>query len=557
MNWKNVLFLMRVERKSGRLLRGVKATKYKENRFFANWAYWLALAIGLAVGLIVGLAVYLVALTPEVTIQMQQVSLGIFVSLPTIVLVYCLVLTLLQQIQRSGVKVSAQAPYWLPITWQEHTLASILSSLFGFPFASVLCISAGLIAFSAFTGLVFQAVLTSLALFGAAFMASATTEILRILQVRFIGAVYKSSGRASIWVRFAGTLAFFIAFYAIYFYVINGGFTFIQAISQTQSSIWFVPYVWLGLTLSDLLLYGALISGIGYLIMSILFIALLFSFAVLLNRRFGLYEPPAISVSKKGIYTPKTGFLGKIGFSTSETALIKKDLRAFTRRRELISVFITPIVIVLVPIMQSFNQTAAASVASSLIFPAIIFLLPTSFMAMILGTVMIGEEGQAIWRIYASPISAKNIVRSKYFFIVLFSVIILVITGIIGIVIYHPSLRMTIVAISEAVLLTIALGAVSLAIGFKGADFTEIPRPKLVRQSWSMINLALCLVLGIAVLSPLIPYFISSLIGSFMPWTFDPFVVIIISGVIAVIISVIFYRISMSSAKDLLGKAEM
>ena len=54
MNWKNVAYLIRVDRKSGRLLRGKKLTKYRENRFLAYWVYWVALALGLAIGLAVG-----------------------------------------------------------------------------------------------------------------------------------------------------------------------------------------------------------------------------------------------------------------------------------------------------------------------------------------------------------------------------------------------------------------------------------------------------------------------------------------------------------------------
>ena len=38
MNWKNVLFLLRVERKSGRLIRGIKATRYREHGILAYLA---------------------------------------------------------------------------------------------------------------------------------------------------------------------------------------------------------------------------------------------------------------------------------------------------------------------------------------------------------------------------------------------------------------------------------------------------------------------------------------------------------------------------------------
>ena len=57
MNWKNVLFLLRVERKSGRLIRGIKATKYRENSILAYWPYWVALIIGVVGRLIANFAV--------------------------------------------------------------------------------------------------------------------------------------------------------------------------------------------------------------------------------------------------------------------------------------------------------------------------------------------------------------------------------------------------------------------------------------------------------------------------------------------------------------------
>ena len=80
-------------------------------------------------------------------------------------------------------------------------------------------------------------------------MASVTTEILRVIQMRFIGAVYKSSGRAAIWVRFIGSLFFFVVFYILYFYVIygSGSVTFFTTLSHFQSAVWFVPFVWLAL----------------------------------------------------------------------------------------------------------------------------------------------------------------------------------------------------------------------------------------------------------------------------------------------------------------------
>jgi hypothetical protein len=561
MNWKNVLTLMQVDRKSGRLIRGTKQTRYRENKLLAYWAYWTALALGLAAGALAWFIYNLVAASdPAIPAMFQAGALSVFLSVPTLVLIYSLVFTMLQQIQRSGVKVTAQVPYWLPITWQEHTLASILANLMGFPFASIVFIGAAAIVFSVVIGQVLVAVLTTLAAFAAAFMASAITEILRVLQMRFIGAVYKSSGRAAVWVRFLGSLLFFIVFYAGYFYITSGAgaLTFVQTIASMQSAVWFVPFVWLGMTLYYLVA-NVLLEGIVFMVLSLVFIAGLFFLAVALNKRFGLYEPPAITVSRGvGVYAPKTGFLGRIGFSAVEAALVRKDFKAFTRRRELMMVFIIPIVIIMVPIMQSFNfANEPAPPVFILSMEATIFLMPTFILALSLGNFMIGEEGQAVWHIYSSPISPRNLMKSKFFFMMLFSLLIIPIPDLVGILLYHPSLRGTTIAIFVPVFLLFSLGAISFSNGIKGADFTEVPRPRMIRVRWSVINLIVCGMVALAVLAPFVPYVLSIFAPGLFAAFIDPYLALVISGVIAVVITAIFYRVAVENAEKFLLKAEV
>ena len=530
--------------------------------YLANWPYFLAIGIGLAIGILVG---YFINMASEVmgASTIQAYSIQFFVSLPTLVVVYNLILTLLQQIQRSGVKFQAETPYWLPVTWQEHTVASVLASLMGIPIGSVLIIVSGILAYSVFTGLFVAALVTSIAVFAAALMASLITEILRVIQVRFTGAVYKSSGRAAVWLRFASSLAFFIVFYAVYVYITQGGYQFVTTLTDVQSSLFYVPFVWLGIMLSYFIGISVdLLFGVAFLGLSIGFIALLFVLAVALNKRFGLYEPPAIKVQKSGLYAPKTGLLGKLGFSNTESALIHKDLKAFTRRKELMSVFIAPIVIVLIPIMQSIGITGSGMPSEvNFFYLGMTFLFPSALMVMTLGSMLIGEEGQAIWRIYASPISAKNLVKSKYFFLILFGIITLLATGIIGTIIYQPSPTKTVIAFLEAFFLIISLGALSLNIGFRGADFTEIPRPRMVRQYWALINMAAGALVALAIIAPLVPnvlaYIIGDVLSGFIIPSLPPYVATAISGIIAVVIAAVFYKVTLDSAKDFLRKAEV
>ena len=370
MNWKNVLYLLRVDRKSGRLIRGIKATRYRENSFLAYWPYWTAAIVGIAGGLLASWIASTVYSSGAIGLPpLQQGTLNVFTVLPTLVLVSSLIFTLLQQIQLAGLKPSSQVMYGLPVTWQEHTLASILSNLLGLPIALVIGLSAGIVVFAVLNGIIFQALLTVVIMAAAAFMASAITEILRIIQVRFTGAVYKSSGRGAIWVRFIGTLLFFIIFYIIYFYITQGFASFITNLTAAQSAAWYVPFIWLALLLSYAI-KGLFLQAALFLALSALFIAGLYYLAIALNKRYGLYEPPAITIQKSGVYAPKAGFLGKIGFSNVEAAIIRKDLRAFTRRRELTGIYIAPIIMIIIPLLNSLGviNNGAPARSSNIVF---------------------------------------------------------------------------------------------------------------------------------------------------------------------------------------------
>jgi hypothetical protein len=389
-------------------------------------------------------------------------------------------------------------------------------------------------------------------------MASALTEIIRILQLRFTGAVYKSSGRAAVWIRFIGLILFITIFYILYSLVVQGFSSFLTVVSQIQTTGLFVPFVWVALALFYVL-KGVFLNGFLFIALSAVFIAGLYYLAVGLNMRFGLYEPPAITVQKSGVYAPKTGILGRIGFSSVEAAIIRKDLRAFTRRRELIQIFIFPIAIIVLFLVQSLGVRDTGGLG--LFYTVFIFLFPSGAMAMTLGNTLIGEEGQAVWRIYASPISAKNLVKSKFFFLIFLTTLILLMTGTIGIVFYHPSIQATIAIFLEGFFIIPAVGSVALLIGFKGADFSATRRARMIRQEWALISLIVCAVTGIAVLSPLIPYALSLFASSFLAISplgpFEIAISVVISGVISMVISLIIYRFNIRSAKELLRKAEI
>lgn len=556
MKWKNVARLISVDIKSGRLLRSRGLRRYRENKFLTYLLYIGAVLVGIAIALIV-FNVY--ATTTDVLMKQTIYSgiIALFLSFPSLIFIYSLVLTLMGQLQRMGIKVSIQPPYWLPITWSEHTLASIIAILLGIPLASILLIGSIVAVLSIFLGEIQLAIFTILMSFASAFIASTTTEIFRVLQHRLAGAVYKSSGKAAIWIRFLGTILFFIVFYLIWFSIASGmnSIAIIGAISGWQRLVWFVPYVWLGMALYSFF-NGLLVDTLVFSVASTLFILCLFYVAVKLNTKYGLYEPPAITVSR-GVYSPKVGLLARLGFSSLEVAIIKKDLKAFTRRKELMYIFIMPIVFVIVPLMQSFGTASMSiSAAEQLFFSAWLLLIPGPMMAVIMGEMILGQEGGAVWHFFSSPISASGLLKCKYAVVTSFSFLVTAICSVIGIVLFQPSVKVAAVSLIESAFLILSLAMVSIESGIRGADFVEIPRPRMIKTWTAITSFIICSVAGLAILAPLFPHVAAKMGIPISLGQFDLYISLIASGLITSAIAYVFYRLALKRAKDFLVNAE-
>jgi len=559
MNWKNVLRLISVDVKAGRLIRGQRLRRYRERRVFQYLLYGGACVLGIVIGLVAG--IFYTGVSDQALRDLfDQGITSLFLSFPTLVLIFSLVFTMMSQIQRMGVRSSLQPPYWLPITWEEHTLASTLANLIGFPLAFLILLSSAIATVSIYLEQVPLATLTIFALLASAFIASTTTEIFRILQVRLIGAVYKSTGKAAVWVRFLGSMLFLVVFYVVWFAFTSGtgSVALIKGVAGAQQAVWFVPYVWLGMVLAAFM-NGLLAQTVIFSLASFLFILVLFYVAVKLNTRFGLYEPPAITVSR-GVYAPKVGFLGKLGFSSLEAAVMRKDFKAFTRRRELMYIFIMPLVFIIMPLMQ-YSGMFGAPVASesSRFLLAWVLLVPGAIMAAMLGLMIIGEEGGSVWLFFASPITARSLVKCKYAFVTIFSFVVMSVCGVVGILIARPSPDIATALLIESILLIFALGAVSLGAGIKGADFAEAPRPRMVRPLTAFVYMLLCLVLALAIFSPLLLHAVAMgyiPIPVLLP-KIDLSVAVFISAVVALVVAFVFYRIALKNAEEFLLKAEI
>ena len=134
------------------------------------------------------------------------------------------------------------------------------------------------------------------------------------------------------------------------------------------------------------------------------------------------------------------------------------------------------------------------------------------------------------------PDFGEELGESKYAFMLFFPLIVLPVTGSIGYVLFQPSLRATLTLAFEAIFMVFSLGALSLSNGIKGADFAEVPWPRMILVEWGLINSAhLPCGSGGTVLAPLRLY----AIPTFIWFSLGPYIelcpAVLISAVIAAV----------------------
>ena len=550
MKWKNVVRLVSVYTKSYRMLKKNRLRKYRESGWQSYALFAFICLAGVAIGLGAG---FLISATGDMASadQLKDSVVSLFFTLPIMCILYSLVLTQLYQFQRAGAKASTQPVYWFPVTWGEHTMASVIAGMIGTPMYITGFLICLIIAMSALIGLLPIALLTAVALFACMFMTGVTTEVLKTLQLSMTGAVMKAAGRAAVWVRFFGTLVFITVIYVAYFLFTQSSFpSLIASIASGQLAAWFIPYVWPGIMLYAIY-HGQWLVAALLLPAIVIFIAALFFIAVWMNSRFGMWEAPAISVSR-GTYAPKAGLLGRLGLSASESAIVKKDFRAYTRRTELMYVFITPIVFIVMTFMPMLTGSGALRNGISSFSPFFYLYLaiaPSAILAFSLGTASTGSEGPGLWVLSSSPLSPRSFIRGKYFFTGMLSILTGLLCAAAGYLLFAPSFRMAATGVFVSLLMAGAIAMVSVFSGVSGADFRDAPRPRMVRPEWSFINMALCAVVGLLVLLPVIVYGISTtFMGVQVPgmYLYGSWA---LSGVIAMTIIYIVYKLTIKNAE--------
>jgi hypothetical protein len=484
--------------------------------------------------------------THFVSILLEDISLSalfvqISIFLPSFMILAAIMCGLLFEFSQSSSAGSSDVINWLPIRAVEFVLASVLSMIYFL--APILAV-----VFGATFGISLSVNMLELGLlslvFGVLgiFVGAFLIEIVRAITNRVSASFYKRSGRTTIAVRMLVFLVVMVAFILIS--NVNFLFAILQQYMVRIENAWFIPILWPSLAVISYLsteTLQILFFGVSSVGLAIVFLCA----GVKLREKYWIPAPFSIRLKPSKSYTPKRGFLGSLWFTAAEAALIKKDLRGLTRRKEMIVWIAIPLAISLISLfsVQISWKTATATIDKLALFwgPLMGLLMFALYMTL----TSIGQEGSAFLNLVITPLKEKEIVRSKLataLFPSLFALVVL--TAFIQ-VMAQLRLEALIVLIVTLFAALFECAFVGLAIGSRFPDFTEVPRAHFIEQKGVLLGM---LIITVCIGVTFLPPFLYSLhILAYFPIFAAP----ILSAISCIFICYASYRATLNSLQKL------
>jgi len=338
----------------------------------------------------------------------------------------------------------------------------------------------------------------------------------------------------------------FLVFMVAFILVSNANFLFaiLQQFMGGIGNAWFIPMLWSSLAVMSYLTAEHL-QVLVYTASNIGFAIVLLWASVKLREKYWVPAPFSIKLKPSKSYTPKRGFLGSLGFTAAEAALIRKDLRGLTRRKEMIVWIAVPLALSLISLFsfQSSWETATTTIDKLALFWGP--LMGVFMLAFYMALTGVGQEGSAFLNLLVIPLKEKEIIRSKLATALSPSFCALVVvTAFIQVM---AQLRLeALIAITVtlfAVLFECAF--VGLAVGSRFPDFTEVPRARFIDQKgvWlGMLIIAACV--GVTFLPP---FLYSYRILGYFPLLVAP----VLSAIAWILICYASYRATLNSLQKL------
>jgi hypothetical protein len=477
-----------------------------------------------------------------------QIVETIFGGIPIFLIGFFFTMGLLWELNASSESESADSINWLPISPSEYVFASTISTTY--TYSPLVLVTVGYsLPIGIMTGNTAAFLVLVVASVIAAFTGSVTVEILRSLLARASAAFNKVGGRSMIILRILGIILILLFTQTLFsgFLIVR----IINTVASTNAATILVPLLWPTLSVTSILRSNTL-SSVYFLLLSLGFLAVLASSALALRAKFWVSTPLSFHFSNT-VTLSGVSKLRKIGVSVISLALVRREVRSATRRKELVRLMAIPIIL---PVMISFPaifspapNTSVASGPISPLFLAVPLLFGVGLGTLFLGMTSIGQEGKRLWNLSSLPIDAGAIVTSKILFTSLISTIGLVLGLGLTVFFFQVSILDALTFIGVGVTLVLAEASLGVAIGSRYPDFSDGPRPRFVTIIGSIIGAFLGVVMMLLMSLPLL-FLLLARVFLLLPFSLQ--LSFFLGGMLGLIFARISYSLSIRSVDSIL-----
>ncbi len=422
----------------------------------------------------------------------------VMVDLPMFLMFLVMLSGLLWELSYSFSFTSTDMINHLPITAAEYVLASSASVAFSYSVYVAVGLGAALglaLQFGLLNAWVMTVVMSLVAVFIGAF----GIEALRAFTNRASSLLYKRSGRPVLILRLVVLIAVLVLFQLIFNRTIM--LSLLGGITGGVQGAWYFPLVWPSLAVASFV-EGNLPSGSLYTFLTFFLGGFLFSVCVRLRQVYWMPMPVSVRLST-ATYGPRAGFLNRLGLNPAESAIVKKDFRSLSRRREMARFLAIPVLIVVSMLIPSLMSTKGSPPsASGFMFWVFPLTFGVTLFALFTSMISIGQEGSAVWNLYSSPILPREFVRAKVSANIILSLPIAIAFWLGITLLGHASFKSSLAFLLVLAALILVESFLGLAFGVRFPDFGETIRSRFIRLPGMLGSMLLGVAVAGAILAP-------------------------------------------------------
>jgi len=357
----------------------------------------------------VGAFLFTQRFTSIITSQSPSSVFQLIANLPMFLIFLVMLSGLLWELNYSSSFTSTDMINYLPVSAGEYVLASSASIVFSY--SVFLAVGLGIaLALALLFGLVDVWAAVAVLSLAAMLIGAFGVEALRAFTNRASSLLYKRSGKPVLILRMLILIAA-LAFFQIVFNPRLMLFA-LEGVTGGIRAAWYFPLVWPSLAILGLL-EADLTSAFFSAVLTLVFATTLFLVSSRLRQIYWMPMPVSVKLSAKA-YAPRVGLLNMLGLNPTEAAIVRKDFRSLTRRREMARILAVPVVIVVSMVIPSLmTADERPYLFSNVMFWAIPLLFGILLFVLMNSMASVGQEGHAVWNLYSSPISPKEFVKAK------------------------------------------------------------------------------------------------------------------------------------------------